>query len=418
VLSLTIYQKETLMANTKLLKVMDYLINEQEDKARELLHQIFIEKARAIHEEMMATEEPEMGGDMGDDFAADIKADQEAIDGEEHYNPMEGDEEDIDVDDAVEDLGDELDMIDDEDEGMEDADDSEDMDVDMEVDMDTDDADMDADTDASEDHDIKDLEQAIAELKAEFEALKSEVEGDEDHSEDKMDEAWESNHLKESSRKYSKKKIMENLKYEDIEMGVRYTHPDGRYVEIQGEHDEGEWTAYLPNGQEYESGTYYAASDEEGDYFNSGEIELNTGLPIIDHEDAAKEIFFTWNLLKESNGIKENVDLETVQAARGGEVGSGKFAAVDANKHSPVPTTQRDTMGAKPVITGKGPKASGYDRQSAPSAGHVGPATNRRKKAEDGMSGVSKEGSAKAMLNKDRSEGFGAPGTRSPIQGK
>jgi hypothetical protein len=323
VLSLTIYQKETLMANTKLLKVMDYLINEQEDKARELLHQIFIEKARAIHEEMMATEEPEMGGDMGDDFAADIKADQEAIDSEEHYNPMEGDEEDIDVDDAVEDLGDELDMIDDEDEGMEDADDSEDMEVDTDMDADADaddDAHMDADMDAGEDHDIKDLEQAIAELKAEFEALKSEVEGDEDHSEDKVDEAWESD--------------------------------------------------------------------------NSDDLD------------------------EEYDDLDENIDLETVQAAKGGEVGSGKFAAVDANKHSPVPSTQRDTMGAKAVVVGKGPKASGYDRQSAPSAGHVGPATNRRKKAEDGMSGVSKEGSAKAMLNKDRSEGFGAPGTRSPIQGK
>jgi hypothetical protein len=314
------------MANTKLLKVMDYLINEQEDKARELLHQIFIEKARAIHEEMMATEEPEMGGDMGEDFAADIEADQDEIDSEEHYSPMEGEHEDIDVEDAVEDLGDELDMIDDEDEGMEDADDSDDVEMDMEVDTDMDadaDADADMDVDTEEDHDIKDLEQAIAELKAEFEALKSEVEGDEDHSDDdtKVAEAWES---------------------ED---------PDD-----------------------------------------------------LDEDDYSE--------------LDENIDLETVQAARSGEVGSGKFAAVDVSKHSPVPTTQRDTMGAKPVVTGKGPKASGYDRQSVPSADHVGPATNRRKKADDGMSSVSKEGNAKAMLNKDRSEGFGAPGTRSPIQGK
>jgi hypothetical protein len=41
--------------------------------------------------------------------------------------------------------------------------------------------------------------------------------------------------------------------------------------------------------------------------------------------------------------------------------------------------------------------------------------TNRRKKASDEMTHVSKEGSTKAMLNKDRSEGFGAANVRSPL---
>lgn len=320
------------MANTKLLKVMDYLINEQEDKARELLHQIFIEKARAIHEEMMAhdqdMEEDMLGGDMGDKLADEIEANKEAIESEEHYSPMEGvDEEDVEVEDAVEDLGDELGM-DDEDADDIDVEDEEEMDVDMDDEGDMDSEEEVVDVDAEEvDHEegedaetLHDLEQAIAELKAEFEALKSEVEGGSHEDEDEVKEAWET------------------------EM------PD----DLDEEYDE----------------------------------------------------------------LDENVDLETVSAAKGGEVGSGKFAPADTNKHSPVPATQTDMMGAKPVVTGKGPKATGYDRQSAPSADHVGPATNRRKKAEDGMSGVSKEGSAKALLNKDRSEGFGAPGTKSPIQGK
>jgi hypothetical protein len=316
------------MANTKLLKVMDYLINEQEDKARELLHQIFIEKARAIHEEMMSHEDMEedmLGGDMGDKLADEIEANKEAIESEEHYSPMEGvdDDADMDVEDAVEDLGDELDM-DDEDADDVDVEDEEEVDVDMGDEEVADDEEMEVDVDADEEHDdsetLHDLEQAIAELKAEFEALKSEVEGEAHGGDKDMAEAWET------------------------EM------PD--------------------------------------------------------------------DLDEEYSDLDENIDLETVSAAKGGEVGSGKFAPADTNKKSPVPNTQTDMMGAKPVVVGKGPKAAGYDLQKAPGAGHVGPATNRRKKAEDGMSAVSKEGSSKALLNKDRSDGFGAPGTKSPIQGK
>lgn len=313
------------MANTKLLKVMDYLINEQEDKARELLHQIFIEKARAIHEEMMRDEDMEedvLGGNMGDKLADQIEANKEAIESEEHYSPMEGvdDEADMDVEDAVEDLGDELDM-DDEDADDVDVEDEEEIDMGDEEVHDEEEMEVDAEEEHDEGEALHDLEQAIAELKAEFEALKSEVETGSHSEEDKdMAEAWET------------------------EM------PD----------------------------------DLDEDY----------------------------------NDLDENIDLETVSAAKGGEVGSGKFAPADTNKRSPVPNTQTDMMGAKPVVTGKGPKAAGYDLQKAPGAGHVGPATNRRKKADDGMSAVSKEGSAKALLNKDRSDGFGAPGTKSPIQGK
>lgn len=315
------------MANTKLLKVMDYLINEQEDKARELLHQIFIEKARAIHEEMSAhdddMEEDMLGGNMGEKLADEIDADKDEIESEEHYDAAMEDE-DMEVDDAVEDLGDELDM---DDEDVDDVDVEDEVEVDM-GDEEGEDMDMDMDAEEEGEHDeheeIHDLEQAIAELKAEFEALKQEVEGGEhsdemaDADEEEVDEAWET-------------------------------------------------------------------EDEMDEDFDS---------------------------------LDENVDLETVTAAKGGEVGSGRFAPADTNKHSPVPSTQTDTMGAKPVVTGKGPKASGYERQAAPSAGHVGPASNRRRKAEDGMSHVSKEGSAKAVLNKDRSDGFGAPGTKSPIQGR
>jgi hypothetical protein len=310
---------------------MDYLINEQEDKARELLHQIFIEKARAIHEEMMThddMEEDMMGGDQGDKLAHDIESDLNEIDVEEHYgaSTMEAEDDDMsDVADAEEDLSDELeDMGDMEDmEDVEDADDMPAMDDDMEGDEeDITQVDMEAPADEEGDDNIHDLEQAIAELKAEFAALKDEVEGghdSEDHEEeDKMAEAWESD---------------------------------------------------------------------------------------------------TDDLSEEYDDLAENVDLETVHAAKGGEVGSGRYAPAETNTRSPVPTTQTDHMGARPVKTGQGPKASGYDRQSAPDSKHMG-LTNRRRDADQGKHPVSKEGDSGALLNKGTSAGYGAVNTRSPISGR
>ena len=312
------------MANTKLMKVMEYLINEQEDKARDLLHQIFIEKARAIHEEMMADDEhmdeDMLGGDMGDDLKQDIAE----IDAEEHYEEATDMEDDVDVEDAVEDLGDEMDMGDDE------AEDADDVEVEDEVDVDMDmGADMEepADEAGEEDmeHKLHDLESAIEELKKEFEALESgedaeDMGADEDaEDEEHMDEAWET-------------------------------------------------------------------MDEADDF------------------DALDE------------GIAH--DLDTVTAPKSGEAGSGKFARAEVSTHSPVPATQKDMMGAKPVKTGQGKKAQGYDLEAAPASKSLGAGTGRRKDAEDHKHPVSKEGDTSALLNKDRSEGFGAPNTKSPISGR
>jgi hypothetical protein len=272
--------------------------------------------------------EETMGGDYGEKLTDEIESDLHEIDAEEHYgtSTMEA-EHDMDVEDAEEDLSDELeDMHDMEDmEDVEDADDMPEM-GDEEVEdtevtqVDMEEPEMGAEDDGEK---IHDLEQAIAELKAEFEALKGEVEGEEasseDHDhEDKVAEAWESD-----------------------------------------------------------------TDDLEEDY----------------------------------DDLAENVDLETVHAAKGGEVGRGKFAPAETNTHSPVPSSQSDMMGARPVKTGQGPKVSGYDRQSAPDSKSMG-LSNRRKDAEDGKHPVSKEGDSAALLNKGTSAGYGAVNTRSPISGR
>ena len=60
----------------KLEKVLEYLISNPQDKAKELLHQVFIEKARKIHEELISQDDLEemdrMGGDEGEELEGDL----------------------------------------------------------------------------------------------------------------------------------------------------------------------------------------------------------------------------------------------------------------------------------------------------------------------------------------------------------
>ena len=82
----------------KLEKVLEFIINEENGKASDLLHDVFVEKARGIYEDI-ATEDDddleeakdedekeeldEVGGDIQDEFADEIESDSEMIDQEE-----------------------------------------------------------------------------------------------------------------------------------------------------------------------------------------------------------------------------------------------------------------------------------------------------------------------------------------------
>lgn len=84
--------------NPKLIKVLEYLTRQEEEKAKELLHQVFIEKARAIHEELMSMEDEEMdemvggSGDLGQDLTDDIEAMEDEINFEETMSEDDMDE--------------------------------------------------------------------------------------------------------------------------------------------------------------------------------------------------------------------------------------------------------------------------------------------------------------------------------------
>ena len=98
------------MDNKKFETLIDLIINENEEQARALFHDIVVEKSREIYENMMNDEMEEgMGGQVGqmmDEISAEESGVIEGEDEEEIDFDDEGDDEIIDID-SEEDMGDE-----------------------------------------------------------------------------------------------------------------------------------------------------------------------------------------------------------------------------------------------------------------------------------------------------------------------
>jgi hypothetical protein len=126
-------------------QLIEYVINDDDAKARELFHDIVVEKSRTIYEEMMADEEEieedMMGGDESDDLIDDIETEESGI-------SMEDDE-----------MG---------------------MDVEMDDEMGMGDGFADEEDDAGLEDRVVDLEDKLDELMAEFESLMGDEAGEED----------------------------------------------------------------------------------------------------------------------------------------------------------------------------------------------------------------------------------------------
>ncbi len=134
------------MDNKKFEQLINLIINEDEEQARALFHDIVVEKSREIYEGMMDDEMGEgMGGQVGDLL--------DEINAEEAGGMTEDDEADIEFDDEAEEAGDEL----------------------------THDLEADAEGDAGENLEdrVVDLEDKLDQLMAEFEEIMG-GEGEED----------------------------------------------------------------------------------------------------------------------------------------------------------------------------------------------------------------------------------------------
>jgi hypothetical protein len=126
-------------------QLVEFIINDENDKARELFHQIVVEKSRDIYESLVAEEDLEetIGGNEVEDLVDEVALDEEGISEEEEF----GAEEEFSSEE-----GDEF--------GAEEQGEAE-----------------------IEDR-VVDLEDALDELKAEFDALMAGEAGEEDHADE------------------------------------------------------------------------------------------------------------------------------------------------------------------------------------------------------------------------------------------
>ena len=187
-------------------QLIEFIINEQEDKARELFHQIVVEKSREIYENLIDEEDEEVDESLVDPMAGLV----DEVDAEEQG--MAEDDDEMDMDDMG---GGEPPM--------------DDMGGDMDAEMGADDMGGGGDI---EDR-VMDLEAALDELKAEFDALMADEQGEPEHADmgdmggdDMGDMGGEEPEPKEAFvREYVDKVPMPNNKNEGGEVGTGGSAP-------------------------------------------------------------------------------------------------------------------------------------------------------------------------------------------------
>ncbi len=98
------------MEHKKFEQLIDLIINEQEDKARELFHEIVVEKSREIYESIMDEEMMGDGMEEGDEMVGEVGQLMDEITAEETGDVVEAEEDDADIefDDGAEEDGEEL----------------------------------------------------------------------------------------------------------------------------------------------------------------------------------------------------------------------------------------------------------------------------------------------------------------------
>ena len=161
---------------SKFEQLIEFVINDEDAKARELFHDIVVEKSREIYESLMdeneeSVEEGMMNdGDAADDLITDVETEEEGM--------SEGEEEDTDMD-AADDFGAEMG------DEMGDEGDIEDR--------------------------VVDLEDKLDELMAEFESMMGGAAGQEDQEEFDMDAGGDSMEVDDTSEIMPEMGMMENV---------------------------------------------------------------------------------------------------------------------------------------------------------------------------------------------------------------
>lgn len=140
---------------TKFEQLIEYVINDDQAKARELFHDIVVEKSREIYESLMDDEAEEMDEGLGDSTGSASEDLIDQVETEEEGMTMEEEDADAEFDDEAEEDGEDL----------------------------THDMEKDHDAEGDMEDRVVDLEDKLDELMAEFEELM----GGKDASDDEME---------------------------------------------------------------------------------------------------------------------------------------------------------------------------------------------------------------------------------------
>jgi len=418
---------------SKLGKVLEYLINEDEGKARDLLHQVFVEKARAIHDELISEDEDDV---LEHDVNPDELSDE--VDYEEMYS-----------DDSEDDLHEEEDK-DESDMDSEDSASEEDMDSADDEDLGDEESDEDSETDAEEEESdeemsledkIEDLEAKLDMLKDEFEELQGveEKEHDIDFNHDgkigpdgEADEVDSNEADLEEMENYTDELYNANRKL--VNTGAAGQNEVGddprRVMPVDETGPAAPGNANKPAGSTTDMGAHKGSSMNTDANYPSGEGEGTFG--DADDTDAGAndakyagwpgKAMSTESIEEMFDALDESVldELERVNVKMGGETGEGKFAGSEYNTNSPL--TQRKVghreEGERRLTSVKS-EHDGFNREDTPvvkKADVKARKGNVRNKATDELSYKEKAGDKSAMLNSD--EGFGNPQVVSPIGSK
>ena len=163
-------------------ELIELIISEETDQAKALFHDIVVDKSRSIYESLIdETEEDEeleesdfdeeLGGDAAEEFIDDISADEEGL-------ALEDEDEDEEMEDRVVDLEDALDELKAEFEKMMGGDDEDDMEMDMDMEPEMDDMEMDMDAEEDEDEEDDMEETFVREYTEKVAAPSNSEEGD------------------------------------------------------------------------------------------------------------------------------------------------------------------------------------------------------------------------------------------------
>jgi hypothetical protein len=248
---------------SKFEQMLEYLISEEQDKAKELFHQLVVEKSREIYETILAEdfEEVEEAKDEDDEEVEEAKdEDDEAVEEGMEVTFSETDDE-----------KDEMEMAMGDDEVGGDATD----DFMSDIEVGDDDGDMDSE-EGLEDR-VVDIEDALDELKAEFEKMMAGEEGEE-HMDDEEGEEEGEDDEEEMKDSFD---VSDNFMREYIEKVANPKHSDNGVntkSTVAGKNNMGGTTANIAKGGEAKGeGTQGGLLNPSTKEENAGNINVPGG---------------------------------------------------------------------------------------------------------------------------------------------